>query len=119
MRFPTDFSKQEKVNLAELMNDLNVASICQGAQNVFGSGVGQLDPRDGVRGMICANPDSQVSAAMRTIMELPILMAFARFSVSEYGNFKHWRQPANAHREQVHGMLYVEAHRLTPKWAAV
>lgn len=29
--------------------------------------------------MICANPDSQVSAAMRTIMELPILMAFARF----------------------------------------
>ena len=52
-------------------------------------------------------------------MELPILVAFARFSVSEYGNFKHWRQPANAHREQVHGMLYVEAHRLTPKWAAV
>lgn len=83
------------------------------------SGVGQLDPRDGVRGMICASPDSQVSAAMRTIMELPILVAFARFSVSEYGNFKHWRQPANAHREQVHGMLYVEAHRLTPKWAAV
>ena len=69
--------------------------------------------------MICANPDSQVSAAMRAIMELPILVAFARFSVSEYGNFKHWRQPANAHREQVHGMLYVEAHRLTPKWAAV
>nr|DAT79404.1 MAG TPA: hypothetical protein [Caudoviricetes sp.] len=31
--------------------------------------------------MICANPDSQVSAAMQTIMELPILMAFARFSV--------------------------------------
>lgn len=29
--------------------------------------------------MICANPDSQVSAAMQTIMELPILMAFAVF----------------------------------------
>jgi hypothetical protein len=32
--------------------------------------------------MICANPDSQVSAAMRTIMELPILMAFALLSAS-------------------------------------
>jgi hypothetical protein len=48
----------------------------------FISGVGQLDPRDGVRGMICANPDSQVSAAMQTIMELPILMAFTLLSAS-------------------------------------
>ena len=39
--------------------------------------------------------------------------------LDKQGNFKHWRQPANAHREQVHGMLYVEAHRLTPKWAAL
>ena len=31
--------------------------------------------------MICANPDSQVLAVMRTIMELQILVAFARFSV--------------------------------------
>nr|DAG26544.1 MAG TPA: hypothetical protein [Caudoviricetes sp.] len=32
--------------------------------------------------MICANPDSQVSAEMQTIMELPILMAFALLSAS-------------------------------------
>lgn len=35
--------KQEKVNLAELMNDLNVASICQGAQNVFGRGLSRSE----------------------------------------------------------------------------
>lgn len=38
---------------------------------------------------------------------------------SEYGNFKNWRQPTNAHREQVHGCVYVPAHRLTPKGVAV
>lgn len=33
--------------------------------------------------------------------------------------FTNWRQQAYAHREQVHGLLYVEAHRLTPKGVAV
>lgn len=37
---------------------------------------------------------------------------------SEYGNFKNWRQPTYAHREQVHSLLYVAAHRLTPKGVA-
>lgn len=32
--------------------------------------------------MICANPDSQVSAVMQTNMALPILMAFALLSAS-------------------------------------
>lgn len=36
-----------------------------------------------------------------------------------YCDFKHWRQPAYAHREQVHSFLYVAAHRLTPKGVAV
>lgn len=39
-------------------------------------------PEMGVRGMICANPDSQVSAAMRTTTALPILVAFALISAS-------------------------------------
>ena len=30
-----------------------------------------------------------------------------------------WRQPTYAHREQVHSLLYVETHRLTPKGVAV
>lgn len=29
-----------------------------------------------------------------------------------------WRQPANAHRKQVHSLLYVAAHRLTQKGVA-
>jgi hypothetical protein len=32
--------------------------------------------------MICANPDSQVSAAMQTNTALPILVAFALISAS-------------------------------------
>lgn len=30
-----------------------------------------------------------------------------------------WRQPAHAHREQVHSLLYVAANRLTPKGVAL
>lgn len=30
-----------------------------------------------------------------------------------------WRQPTYAHREQVHSLLYVETHRLTPKGVSV
>ena len=37
---------------------------------------------------------------------------------SEYGNFRNWRQPTYAHRKQVHSLLYVPAHRLTPKGVA-
>lgn len=37
----------------------------------------------------------------------------------ECGDFKQWRQPAYAHREQVHGCVYVPTHRLTPKGVAV
>lgn len=36
-----------------------------------------------------------------------------------YCDFKHWRQPAYAHREQVHSFLCVAAHRLTQKGVAV
>lgn len=32
---------------------------------------------------------------------------------------RHWRQPANAHRKQVHSLLYVAAHWLTQKGVAV
>ena len=34
-------------------------------------------------------------------------------------NISNWRQQAYAHRQQVHGLLYVAAHRLTPKGVAV
>lgn len=34
-------------------------------------------------------------------------------------NYFNWHRQAHAHREQVHGLLYVAAHRMTPKWVAV
>lgn len=34
-------------------------------------------------------------------------------------NRKCWRQPTHVHRKQVHGLLYVAAHRLTTKGVAV
>ena len=37
----------------------------------------------------------------------------------EYGDFKQWRRKTHAHRQQVHGLLYVEANRLTQKGVAV
>lgn len=33
--------------------------------------------------------------------------------------FRVWQQPTNAHRKQVHGCVYVPAHRLTQKGVAV
>lgn len=38
--------------------------------------------------------------------------------LSDFDN-EYWRRQTHAHREQVHGLLYVPAHRLTPKGVAV
>lgn len=38
--------------------------------------------------------------------------------LSDFDN-NYWRQQTHAHSQQVHGLLYVETHRLTPKGVAV